>query len=352
MALFKKIFGKNQNAAPKGYSEVIIKAIDRETPEAVKVVLDKNTKFAPGQYLTFSIHIDGNEERRSYSICSGKDEPLAVAVKQVENGKVSSWFNQKAEAGTTIYCSEPEGNFCVPNEVKKIVAIAAGSGITPILSIAKACEGTDRSLQLFYGNRTLESTLFKSEIEALKNTSCTYYFSGENVENHASGRIDKTAFSEVIKSNLDLLKSDGFFICGPEEMIVEIVEVLELFGVPKEKIHFELFTTPVLMKSEEPVENTSFEGTSRVTVLIDGEKEHFELSSDGDSILDKANAEDLDVPYSCKGGVCSTCKAKVIKGKATMTMNYSLTDREVEEGYILTCQAHPASEEIIVTYDV
>ena len=352
MALFKNLFGKkDKSTTPKGFSEVTIKAIERETSDTVKVVLDADFSFTPGQYLTFAITVDGEQLRRSYSICSGANEPLAVAVKQVENGKVSTWFNQQATAEMTVLVSKPEGSFVAPAGAKKMIAIAAGSGITPILSIAKSCETSGSSLQLFYGSRTLDNTLFKSVIDGLKNTSCTYYLSGEEHPDHQKGRIDKDAFSAIVKANLEILKSDCFFICGPEQMIVDVAEVLELFGVAKDKIHYELFTTPVLLKSEGSADESTFEGTSSVTVLMDGEKETFDLASEGKSILEKANEEGMDVPYSCKGGVCSTCKAKVLKGKASMTMNYSLTDKEVEEGYILTCQAHPASDEVVISYD-
>lgn len=351
MALFKKIFGNKKSTIPSGFREVTIKEIVKETSDTVKIILDVDTSFKPGQYLTFAITIDGKQHRRSYSICSGKNEPIAVAVKQIEKGIISTWFNEHVEVGMTVLVSEPEGNFIVPVGATKLVAIAAGSGITPILSIAKSCEDSSNSLQLFYGSRTVKDTLFKSEIDSLKNTTCSYYLSSDKHADHQNGRIDKESFTAAIKNDLQLLKADCFLICGPEQMIVDVAEVLELFGVPKDKITYELFTTPVLMKSSDEGSEIEFNGTSSVTILLNGEKETFELDSNGKNILEKASENDIDVPYSCKGGVCSTCKAKVLKGKATMDMNYSLTDKEVEEGFILTCQAHPASKEIVVSYD-
>lgn len=356
MALFKNLFGKkDKSKSPKGFSEVTINAIDRVTSETVKIVLDvtpSDFPFTPGQYLNFSVEIDGKEQRRSYSICSGANEPIAVAVKQVENGAVSTWFNKTAEVGMTVLVSKPEGNFVAPAGAKNIVAISAGSGITPIMSIAKNCEESGNKLRLFYGNRSLDTIIFKNEIDALQQTNCTHYLSDTPHPDHESGQLDKDTFSGIIKSDLDLLKADCFFICGPEQMIMNTAEVLELFGVSKEKIKFELFTTPVLLKTEDKKDaGSGFKGKSSVTIILDDEEETFELASSGMSVLDKASKEGIDVPYSCKGGVCSTCKAKILKGDATMTMNYSLTDKDIEEGYVLTCQAHPASEELTISYD-
>jgi ring-1,2-phenylacetyl-CoA epoxidase subunit PaaE len=177
------------------------------------------------------------------------------------------------------------------------------------------------------------------------------YLSAEILDGYKSGRLDKEAISNEIKANLSLLKADAFFLCGPEEMIKDGIEVLALFGVPKEKVHYELFTTPVLMEQQFAVSTSDFEGESKVTVILDDEQVTFGLNSDGKTILDAVNKEGYDAPYSCRGGVCSTCKAKVLKGKATMTLNNSLTDQEVQDGFILTCQAHPASEELTVSYD-
>lgn len=356
--MLKKLFKKNNKSnAPKGFETLTISNLVKLSNDTVKVELDvpanlmSDFKFTPGQYLNFAITIDGKEERRSYSICSGENEPLAVAVKQIENGKVSTWFNNTVQVGDPIFTSQPEGNFTLSNSEKNIVAIAAGSGITPILSIAKSIEESGESIRLFYGNRTQADILFKSEIDGLSKTKVDYYLSQETADGFGKGRFDKTALIDKIKEDLSILKSDGFYLCGPEQLIMDANDALKMFGVDEEKIHFELFTTPVLMKpTAEPVES-DFNGVSHVKVIIDDEELEFDLSSDGKNILDTVNSEGFDAPYSCKGGVCCTCKAKVLEGKATMTLNYSLTDSEVEEGYILTCQSHPASENLIVSYD-
>ncbi|MDG1428840.1 MAG: 2Fe-2S iron-sulfur cluster-binding protein [Crocinitomicaceae bacterium] len=356
--MFKKLFGKGDKVkAPKGFHSIEILSIDKLTADTVKVELDIPASlkplfsYTPGQYLNFAIVIDGDEERRSYSICSGPNQPLAVAVKQVENGKVSTWLNTMAEVGNPLYIATPEGNFTRPKEAKNIVGIAAGSGITPLMAIAKATENSERSMQLFYGSKTEDGIIFKSDLDGLTKTKTNYFLSQETKDGFGKGRINKDAFSEIIKGDLSLLKSDGFFVCGPEGLIADVLAVLETFGVDASKIHYELFTAPVLLKGIEDSQKTDYSGASAVTVILDDEEINFELASDGPSLLDKVNKEGYDAPYSCKGGVCATCKARVIEGKVNMSINYSLTDSDVEEGYILTCQAHPASEKLKVTYD-
>ena len=358
--MFKKLFGKGaKTKAPKGFYELTISAIRKLTDDTVEVSFDipKDQQsffaFTPGQYINVAIDVNDQQERRSYSICSGPNSALSVAVKKVANGKVSKWFNETAEVGMPIFVSPPEGNFVRPKEAKNIVAIAVGSGITPILAMAKAAEGSEVRLQLLYGSRTLSQVIFRDELATLNQTQTTHYLSGESADGCVSGRIDKESFTAAIKNNLELLKSDGFFICGPESMIVDIVAVLKNFGVSDDKVYYELFTTPTLLASKSTADTgTSFSGMSKVTVILDDESVTFDLASDGSTILDRVNKEGLDAPYSCKGGVCSTCKAKILEGNARMTVNYSLTDRDIEDGYILTCQSHPTSETLKITYDV
>lgn len=350
MGLFKGLRGKASKKAPRGYSFVNIKAVERLSKDTVKIVLDRSADFTPGQYINVSIPINGNEERRSYSICSGKNEPLAIAIKEVENGTVSKWFNQEAQENTEIAISNPEGGFTKPSEAKNIVAIAAGSGITPIMSISKQIETEGGSVRLYFGNRTESDIIFRNEIESLEKTSHVYFLSREDKEGFENGRITKQVLIDEFKKDLSLLRSDGFFLCGPEEMIVAACDALEMFGVAKEKIHYELFTTPVLMKAETASEAPEFNGTSSVTVVLDGDEETFSLDSTK-TLLDGALDEGVDAPYSCRGGVCSTCKAKVTEGSASMKINYSLTDEEVAEGFVLTCQAHPTSDKLTFDFD-
>lgn len=355
MALFG-LFKKSDKAPHKGFHLLTIAHIDRLTNDTVKVVFElssdikKEFTFKAGQYLDVIIPINGAEERRSYSICSGTNEELAVAVKSVENGKVSNWFNREAIVGSQIMVSIPKGSFVLNDQAKTVVAIAAGSGITPIMSIAKEIEKREGNLRLFYGNRTASSIIFKDELNTLKNTVTTTFLSGEIIEGCMQGRINKETFTEIIKSDLSLLRADAYYICGPEEMIMQTVETLKFFGVTESKIHFELFTTPVLMKSE-PTITSNFEGVSHVKVILDGEIAEFDLKAKGKTILEAVESEGMDAPYSCKGGVCSSCKAKVLSGSVVMRTNLALTDEEIKNGYVLTCQSTPTSENVTISYD-
>jgi ring-1,2-phenylacetyl-CoA epoxidase subunit PaaE len=344
-------------SSPKGFFDLEVKEIKKLTPESVQISfkitadLKSTFHFIPGQYLNLSAVIEGVEERRSYSICSGINDDLAVAVKRINNGKFSNWANDLLKVGDIVKVAAPLGNFKLDENSKNIVAFAAGSGITPIISMAKKLSQTGGKLNLFYGNRSLNSIMFRSEFDSLDNVSVRHFLSGEKIENFSEGRLDKDAISAIIKEDLSLLKADGFYLCGPETMIKSAMDTLTLFGVPKSKIHYELFTAPVLLLEDAESENTDFEGESKIKVLLDDEEFEIKLNSSGKTILDAINKEGYDAPYSCRGGVCCTCKAKVLKGKVTMNINYSLTDQEVAEGYILTCQAHPASEEVTISYD-
>ena len=357
MAFFKKLFGDpNKTKTPKGFHTLNVESITKIGGETVKVTLSIPEElksvfnFTPGQYINFSVTINNKEYRRSYSICSGPDEKLSVAIKKVKDGVISTWFNNEVSAEMQILASKPEGNFILTDDPQKIVAISAGSGITPVLSILKSIEKNQGTAALYYGNRSENEILFKSEIDQLSSTKSTYFLSREEKEGFISGRVSKESFTELIKADLEILKADVFFICGPEKMILDISETLELFGVAKDKIKFELFTTPVLTKSDGNTADNNFSGTSKISILVDGTTTSFDLDAKK-VILDKAIDEDIDVPYSCKGGVCSSCKGKVLKGDVYMKMNYTLTDKEVEEGYILACQSFPRSEEVVITYD-
>lgn len=361
MGLFKKMFkkdGEDKANHPKGFHELTVSEVKKLTDESVQISFDvpedlkASFRFIPGQYVNILVDINGKEERRSYSICSGKDEPLSVAIKAVSGGTVSKWANAELSAGATILVSKPEGNFTLKDSDRQVVAFAAGSGITPILAIAKALENNGGKLELFYGNKSEKSILFHSTLADLKQTTTHYFLSQEEKAGFESGRLTKEAVSAQIKANLALLKADAFFLCGPEELIVHTRDLLKTFGVSADKIHYELFTTPVAMASNTTVSDAgTFKGSSKVKVILDDEEISFQLNTDGKTILDAVNDQGYDAPYSCRGAVCCTCRAKVLKGKATMTLNYSLTDQELADGFILTCQAHPATEELIVSYD-
>ena len=362
MSFFKKLFGasSSEKSVKKGTCLLEIEDIIPLTEDTVKIVFDvpqeekEDFVFVPGQYLTVILNIDGKEERRSYSICSGIDEPLAVAVKKVEKGIVSTWMNEVAKIGDEVMVAYPMGNFKLTDIGGSYVAFAAGSGITPIMAMAKSIAlGKQGSLKLFYGSKTKDTVIFHKQLEELstKGVQTHYLLSRESVEGFDHGKLDADKVSEIIKNNLEILKSDGFYICGPEEMIYTVQNALQTFGVLEDKIHFELFTTPTIMKNVKKTSVANFEGTSEVTIILDDERTTFELDINGDTILNELDGHGVDAPYSCRGGVCSTCKAKVIEGAATMDNNMSLTDSEIEEGFILTCQAHPASEKVVISYD-
>ena len=352
MGIFK-IFSKKKEVSSKWHSLTIVKLtkISNDTTVVTLGVpedLKETFKFIAGQYLTLAVELQGKEERRSYSICSGVNEELSVAVKKVKDGKVSTYLNDLAKVGDQLEVMAPEGNFTISNE-KTSVVFAAGSGITPIISILKN-GGAGLKTHLFYGNKTSQDILFKEFLDGQAQVISTHYLSQEQGTGHKAGRLDRTAIMHEIKQNLDLLKADVFLLCGPEEMIKDALDALQFFGVSKEKIKYELFTTPVLLATKEA--ESDFNGESKVTVTLDHETFSFNMKSKGKTILEVVENQGYDAPFSCRGGVCCSCKAKVTEGKAVMKMNYSLSDKEVEEGYILTCQATPASAEITISYDL
>ena len=306
--------------------------------------LKSKFNFKAGQYITIKHQIEGEEVRRAYSICSSIEEGISVGVKKVETGKMSSFLTTKINVGDVLEVMPPTGNFVLQGN--NVVGICAGSGITPILSMIKTIllNNDNSKFTLIYGNKTQDSTMFYSDIKQL-NINTHFVFSQEKVEGTKEGRIDRNmldVFSDKI------LSADAYFICGPGEMIDTVSDFLTMKGIEKSKIHFERFTTT---EKEETSKKQTEEITSNVLVSIDGDDFEFTLSSNGKSILDAAMDAGADVPFSCKGAVCCTCKAKVMQGKAIMDKNFSLSDEEVAQGYILTCQSHPTSENIVVDYD-
>ena len=347
-----------------------VKEIKKETSDTVSISFHvpselKNVyEFSPGQYLTLKLEVNKEECRRSYSICSSSDEDITVAVKKVENGIVSTYLNEVLNVNDMIDVMTPEGNFTLQPEQtnkRKFVGFAAGSGITPIMSMIKQLkmDEVESSFTLFYSNKTDNDVIFKDTLEELAGDklNVNYIYSRQKINNPLfEGRISKSKATELIKADLSCLNADAFYLCGPEEMIFNVKAALEEFGVLDTKIKFELFTTPVLMAEKQETQevqeiNEEFDGDAIVTVICDDEEVEFNLNKDGDSILDAAMDNDLDVPFSCKGAVCCTCKAKVTEGKVIMDANYALSEQEVEDGFVLTCQAHPASAKITVDFD-
>ena len=351
------------------FHKLSIKDIRKETQDTVSIAFDVPEKiadqfnFIPGQYLTIKTAIKGEEVRRSYSICSALSEKeLRVAVKKVEGGKFSSFANEHLKAGDTLEVMEPMGKFHTdisPSRNKNYAAFAAGSGITPIMSIMKTVleEEKDSSFTLFYGNRSVDSIIFHEAIEALKNQYLGrlivhHVLSRERLESELFyGRIDKEKATKITQLLIKPKQIDEYFLCGPYEMIMDVKEVLEEIGIEKSNIHFELFTTPgeKVVRKKSTVQESFI---AEITVKSDGNTFDIKLKNDEESILDTALKTGADLPFACKGGVCATCKAKLEEGKVEMDVNYGLEDDEVEAGFILTCQAHPITPKVVVNFDV
>lgn len=349
------------------FKTVKVVDINKETSDAVSVAFGVDVKnnsdfnYKSGQYITIKKVINGEDVRRSYSLSSSPNESdFRIAVKKIEGGKMSSFLNDILKEGDELEVMTPTGNFSLtPANDKYYVGFAAGSGITPIISMIKSVLTTTNSkFTLFYGNKTDASTIFKKELDQLvaenpDRLKLNYIYSKQVSANKLfEGRITKEKFEEFLREDVALLKADGFYLCGPEQMINEVSERLNYLGVNKDKVHFELFTAPTKEVGENKTLENEFTGTSKVVAIMDGDEIEFDLAADGDFILDASIEHGIDAPFSCKGAVCCTCKAQVIEGKAIMEMNYSLSDAEVEEGFILTCQAHPASEKLVVDFDV
>lgn len=348
-----------------------IKEVRKETPDCVSVLFDipddyrDDFIFEQGQNITIKKEIDGEEIRRSYSICSAPFEnELRVAIKKVDGGKFSDFANSVLQAGDELEVLPPTGKFNTKLKTKnskQYLAFAAGSGITPVISIIKTTLQTEvgSSFTLVFGNRGRHSIIFFEELEGLKNK----YLSRFNFINILSrektdapinfGRIN-TEKLKALQKLIDYKTIDEFFICGPEEMIFCVKDFLEQLDIDKKKIHFELFTTPGQKQavSRKPLAVSNEGPKSKITVKLDGRSFDFELGFDNDSILDAALKQGADLPFACKGGVCCTCKARLLEGEVEMDVNWGLEQEEVEQGFILTCQSHPITEKVVVDFDI
>lgn len=350
----------------KFYS-LTVKDITRETTDTVSVALtieDSNQnefKFIPGQYLTFKTQLNGEEVRRSYSICSTpSSKEWRVAIKQISGGKFSTYALSNLKVGDKLETMPPMGNFIIEpqsNQSKNYVFFAAGSGITPVLSMISAILETEASskVYLFYLNKTSNDVIFKNHLDKLKSTypnfNLNYLFSRETTsDSKLHGRIDTAKCKVLHDTFLSGVSIDGIYSCGPQEMIMTIKDYFISQNVASNKIHFELFTATIDEKSKAEAD-AHVAIDAEMTVIIDDEPHTFKLNSKGKSILQAAQDAGADVPFSCKGGVCCTCKAKVMEGSARMDLNYALEPDEVEAGFILTCQAHPTSAKVTVSFD-
>ncbi|HRP52266.1 MAG TPA: phenylacetate-CoA oxygenase/reductase subunit PaaK [Fluviicola sp.] len=346
-----------------------VQEVRKETADTVSIAfeipenLKSNYNFISGQYLTLKQNINGEDLRRSYSICSTpKSNELRVAVKRVEDGRFSTWATQNIRVGDELEVMTPTGHFqLIPQEKvsKNYVLFAAGSGITPIISILKTIlqEEKNSSVILVYGNRGFSSIIFREELEALKNQfidrlQLIHVLSRESLGNPLQkGRIDTEKVTQIISTLLKNVTIDDVYSCGPEEMTKAVKEAFLKHGVDEKKIHFELFDTKPAGSFEKKQIPVNQQVLSKVTLIMDGDRFEADLNTTGISVLEAGIMAGADLPFACRGGVCCTCKAKVLEGTAVMDVNYALEKDEVEAGYILTCQAHPTSEKLTVSFD-
>ncbi len=344
------------------FHSLTVKRIKKLTPSSVAITFDipkdliQTFDFDAGQYITIKKEIKGKELRRAYSISSTpKKDSFTIGVKKVDRGGFSEYAHSKLAEGDVLEVMPPEGRFTfVPNENSmNIAAFAAGSGITPIMSIAKTVldSNIDNTFVLVYCNKSFEETMFYSDLVKLQlNYADRFYIYFTNTEKQEKdalfGRIDTSTVNYALKNKHKDVDFEAFYLCGPEAMIHTVSDTLKNNGIAEAKIHFELFTTTEI-KDELPV---SADGETQIEVLVDDETFSFTMDKKM-IVLDAVLKENIDAPYSCQGGVCSSCIARVTEGKTEMANNQILTDSEIEEGFILTCQAHAITPTLKINYD-
>ena len=335
-------------------------------PDALKTTFT----FIQGQFLTLRATIDGEEVRRSYSICSGVDDGhLRIAIKRVKNGQFSNFANDTFKLGDTVEVMPPQGSFYTSldtSAAKNYMCIAVGSGITPILSILKTVLSQEpkSNVTLIYGNRRSNSVMFRDDLSFVKNRYMNR-FQWINIMTQEdqgadllSGKIDNKKGAALHQSGLiDIINTDDVFICGPESMMSEVSRGFRRSGVDDDNIHYELFANSaedaaaMLERSKQRIDTYGEEKVCKVTVVADSRSTSFDLATVGENILDAGMDHGMELPYACKAGVCSTCKAKLISGQVEMDITHGLEKHEIEAGYILACQAHPVSDEVVVDFD-
>lgn len=359
--------------AKTDFYPLTVSDIRRETPDCVSVAFEipndakEHFSFLPGQYITFKYTHEGEELRRSYSICAAPYEnELRVAIKKVEGGIFSTHANEALAVGDILETMPPLGNFTTEidaSHTKNYVCFAAGSGITPVISLVKTilAEEPSSTVTLIYGNKEFQSIVFREEIEALKNKhverlQVVHILSRERLESDLNyGRIDADKCDTLCKTLISMENMDKAFICGPEAMILSVKDYLLGRGMDKSNVKFELFTSAAPIGNKTTAKATQDVDESElcdITVKVDDRTFDLKLAYDGFTILDAALSKGADLPYACKGGVCCTCKCKVIEGEVEMEVNYALEDEEVEQGYVLSCQSHPKTKKVVVDFDV
>lgn len=353
------------------FHSITIKDVYKETDEASVITFDipeelqETFKFRQGQHLILRHFFDGQEERRTYSLCSSPTEKTwRVAVKQIPEGVFSTYVNSELKAGQTLDLLPPTGEFGVPisKTPKNYVAFVAGSGITPVLSMLRShlANEPESTFKLFYLNRQAQTIMFKEEIEQLRNKylgrlEVYYFLSREHRDIELfDGRFTEEKIDALSKSLFDISNTDEVFLCGPEGMVDMIREQLVTKGLSTDKIHTELFVSGLTEEDLARMKRLQEQKVDGVNVTIrDGGKDfHFVMTKEQDNILDAALAAGADLPFACKGGVCSTCKCQLIEGDVEMKINYALEEDQVKRNYILSCQAVPLSKNVTVNFDV
>ncbi|MDF1792060.1 MAG: 2Fe-2S iron-sulfur cluster-binding protein [Thalassobaculaceae bacterium] len=346
--------------------------IRRETRDAVVLTLAPRPEhrdafaFTQGQYLTFRRSFEGEEIRRSYSICVARGaDALQVGIKKVDGGWFSTWANDELTVGAELEAMAPMGTFhgpIEPDRAKRYLCFAGGSGITPVLGILRTvlAEEPQSSVTLVYGNRSSNTIMFREGLEDLKNRHLDRLSIVHVLESDAqeidlfAGRIDGAKCAALFKHWIDVGRADQAFICGPEPMMLAVAAALKSHGMAGDRIKFELFASarPGRARRREATARNADkqEAICRATILLDGQKRVIEMPKHGMSVLDAGLGADLDIPYACKAGVCSTCRAMIVEGEAEMEANFALEDYEVRRGYVLTCQCYPLTDTITVDY--
>ena len=349
-----------------------IKDIYKETDDCsvvsfeVPAVLSEEFKYRQGQHLTLKADINGEDTRRSYSLCSSPlDDEWKVAVKLIPGGKFSTYVNDSLQTGDMLEVMAPSGTFGVeaqPEIEKNYLFFAAGSGITPMLSMIKThlAKEPNATCKLFYVNKTAKSIIFKEELEQLRNTYFgrleIYYFLTKEKRDIDlfNGRFDSDKMNVLTSTFIDIPDTSEVFLCGPEDMVNFVSEYLIQAGLPQNLVHFELFVSGLSEEDKQRVERLAQQNVEGVEVtIVDGGKEfQFTMTKDYDNILDAALAAGADLPFACKGGVCSTCKCEVLEGSVEMKVNYALDEGEVAQNLVLSCQSVPTSDTVKVDFDV
>ncbi|MDB9782401.1 FAD-binding oxidoreductase [Winogradskyella sp.] len=328
--------------------------------------LQEEFKFTQGQHLTLKTDINGEDVRRSYSLCSSPlDNKWQVAVKLINEGKFSTYINEILKQGDNIEVMAPSGKFGVPVkplESKNYLFFAAGSGITPVLSMVKAhlAQEPNATCKLFYVNKTAKSIIFKEELEQLRNKyfgrfEIFYFLTKEKRDIELfNGRFDDEKMKVLTSTFIDIPDTNDVFLCGPEKMVNYVSDYLIDAGLPKENVHFELFVTGLSEEDIKRAERLSKQNVEGVEItIVDGGKEFsFTMTKEYDNILDAALGAGADLPFACKGGVCSTCKCEVKEGHVEMKINYALDEKEVSQNLVLSCQAVPTTDKVVVDFDV